>query len=179
MTQKTSFQIVSAMNTAFGNPKGDPHNIEWNRVRKQCLNIADEFVELMVGLGADPEVMKALPGLIKATISFTNEPDLEAVRDALCDIPVFSLGAQHIIGVDGDADMAAVIDGVMTRFVKDEADLQATVQLHHDKGVTCVYTEGEFPTMILKSGVDQPDAPKGKFLKSASYSPAVFPPLGE
>jgi hypothetical protein len=29
--------------------------------------------------------------------------------------------------------------------------------------------------MVMKSASDQPDAPKGKFLKSASYSEPVLP----
>ena len=44
-------------------------------------------------------------------------------------------------------------------------------------GVTDVYFEGEYPTMIMKSASDQPDAPKGKFLKSASYKEPVFYPV--
>jgi hypothetical protein len=46
--------------------------------------------------------------------------------------------------------------------------------MHTMKGVHDVYFEGEYPTMVMKSGSDQPDAPKGKFLKSASYKEPVF-----
>jgi hypothetical protein len=84
------------------------------------------------------------------------------------------------LGLDVDqqyADMDAVIKGVMTRFVKDEADWEATVALHESKGVAFTYSEGQYPTMIVKSAQDQPDAPKGKFLKSASYQNTVFSPL--
>ena len=73
------------------------------------------------------------------------------------------------MGVDADADMRSVITGVMTRFVKNEADLQATLHKHSLNGITHVRTEGEYPNMIVKSASDQPDAPEGKFLKSASY----------
>jgi hypothetical protein len=31
--------------------------------------------------------------------------------------------------------------------------------------------------MVMKSASDQPDAPKGKFLKSASYQNTVFRPV--
>lgn len=178
---KTSFQLVANMNTAFGNPKGDPTAIDWTRVRKQCANIFDEYAELMVALGvpkgSDELAVLRLAHRDFIRAGFANEPDVEEVRDALCDIPVFALGGQHMIGVDGDADMEAVITGVMTRFVKDKSDLNKTLRMHADKGVLQTYTEGEFPTMIVKSAVDQPDAPRGKFLKSASYQPTVFPPL--
>lgn len=84
------------------------------------------------------------------------------------------------LDLNGDqqyADMDAVVKGVMTRFVKDENDLQATIELHAKKGVCHTYMEGEYPTMILKSALDQLDAPKGKFLKSASYQNTVFSEL--
>lgn len=87
-------------------------------------------------------------------------------------------GMQESIGADHDIDMQAVIDGVMTRFVKDEADKEATIAKHAAYGVTQVYFEGEYPTMIMKSAVDQGDeAPQGKFLKSASFREPVFAPI--
>jgi predicted HAD superfamily Cof-like phosphohydrolase len=174
----TNFQRVSAMNTAFGNPKGNPKNIDWDRVRKQCLNIPDELGELFIALGANAaDIKHVIHTLKRVAANATGEVNVTEVRDALCDIPVFSYGAQHFMGVNGDADMNAVIDGVMTRFVKNQEDLDATVKLHAAKGVLDVYHEGEFPTMVLKSGSDQPDAPKGKFLKSASYQNTVFAPI--
>lgn len=181
------------MNTAFGNPQGDPHNIDWNRVRKQFSNIGDEFVELLNALGAcnedqliDDVVHKLTSGrgelrglmaimdAIKSSVKFPHDPVLDDVRDASRDIVVFADGGHHLMGYDGDVDMRSVIDGVMTRFVKDEADLHATIQLHGNKGVWETRVEGNYPTMILKSTKDQPDAPVGKFLKSASYSQPVF-----
>lgn len=50
----------------------------------------------------------------------------------------------------------------------------AEIALHAARGVIEVYFEGDYPVMVMKSAVDQPDAPKGKFLKSASYSQPVF-----
>lgn len=170
---------VAAMNVAFGNAKGDPSNIDWNRVRKQCMNMPDEMGEVFIALGADPAMVRNAVQMLKSAamtpatgISFKVDPD--AVRDGLCDIHVFDYGAHHIMGVDADRDMASVLDGVMTRFIKDEADKQATIAKHAANGITDVYFEGEFPTMVMKSATDQPDAPKGKFLKSASYSEPVF-----
>lgn len=172
----TNFTSVANMNTAFGNPKGDPHSIDFERVRKQCLNIPDEFGELAVALGADPDLIKAAVNNLKWVASLHgNAVDLDKVRDALCDMHVFAYGAHHLMGIDADGDMAAVVDGVMTRFIKDEADKAATIAKHAAAGVVDVYFEGDFPTMVMKSARDQQDAPKGKFLKSASYSDTVFP----
>lgn len=178
MTKKTSFELVSMMNEAFGNPKGDPNNIDWGRVRAQFKNIGHEFVELMNALGGNTTVTSLITSLVDQ-IDFPHEPHLEEVRDGSRDIVVFADGGHHLMGIDGDRDMQAVIDGVMTRFVKDPADMKATMELHASKGVTHTYVEGEYPTAILKSKIDQPDAPKGKFLKSASYQPTVFYKIGE
>lgn len=151
---------VAMMNEAFGNPRGHiadyPDNPEaMKRLDKQVSNIQDEFNEFYdKGFCAG---------------------NVKEMRDALCDIMVFAAGALHFLGVDADADMHAVIDGLYTRFIKDDADKAATVALHAARGVTDVYFEGEYPRMVMKSASDQPDAPRGKFLKSASYRNTVFP----
>lgn len=183
MNGPTNHQLVAAMNTAFGNPKGDPDAIDWDRIAKQSLNIADELGEMFVALGAEREATRTAVQLFKLSIERLRAVgqaggtpvDRDGVRDALCDIHVFGYGAHHLMGIDADADMWAVLTGVMTRFIKDEADKAATIAKHAAAGVTDVYFEGEYPTMIMKSASDQPDAPKGKFLKSASYREPVFP----
>lgn len=191
----STFEMVSTMNEAFGNAKGDPTDLlpmpdlttatevhfngtAWGLVRKQALNIPDEVGELFIALGADPNLVQhAVQALKQAGSKIVGAPNLEGTRDALCDINVFSYGAHHFMGIDADRDMAAVIGGVMTRFVKDEHDKTATLALHAAKGVTDVYFEGEYPTMIMKSASDQPDAPMGKFLKPASYRVPAFYPI--
>lgn len=167
------------MNTAFGNAKGDPDNIDIARIRSQCKNIHDEYLELLTALGYPPGMVELIAqahaNWISQAALFTT-PNIEGIRDALADIQVFKDGALHLMGYDGDRDMDDVVDGVMTRFVKDDADKAATIALHAAKGVTQVYFEGEYPKMVMKSAVDQPDAPKGKFLKSASYQNTTFRP---
>lgn len=173
----TSFRLVSQMNTAFGNPQGHPAEIDWPRIRKQSLNICHEFFELMAALGADPALMKKLAAVADG-LAFPNAPDLDKVRDALCDIHVFAYGAHHLMGIDADRDMAEVVGKLMTRFIKDASDLDETVEFHMARGVRDVYFEGQFPTLVMKSARDQPDAPRGKFLKSASYrEPKFYDPL--
>jgi hypothetical protein len=174
----TAFNRVARMNTAFGNPKGDSESINWDKVRNQSKNIFDEYLELLKGLGLNDQDLAILSRAHKTATAFSkdfsNPPDVEAVRDALCDIQVFDMGAQHLMGYDGDRDMEDVVNGVMTRFIKSPADKFATQKLHAAKGVTDVYFEGEYPEMVMKSSVDQPDAPQGKFLKSASFKQTVF-----
>ena len=155
------FALVKNMNTAFGNAEGDPKNINWERLENQVRNIHDEYDETTTALAAR---------------------NLEQVRDGLCDIIVFALGAFHFVGIDADADMKAVIDGVMTRFCKDQAELDATKAKYAALEVD-FYVEGNFPTMCLKSSKDQKDKngdnlPKGKFLKSVGFKEPVFVPIG-
>lgn len=174
----TNFQKVADMNVAFGNPKGDPKESDIIRLRKQCLNIVDELAELMIAMGADSQAMKSTAGQFKQlACQITRPVSINGIRDGLCDIHVFAYGAHHFMGIDADEDMGAVLNGVMTRFIKDAEDKQLTIDLHARKGVTDVYFEGEYPTMVMKSASDQPDAPKGKFLKSFSYSDTVFAPI--
>jgi hypothetical protein len=161
MGNKGMFELVSMMNVAFGNPQGNPLDYEtpynetaWARLESQCKNIKSELKELYDAI---------------------NARDVLAIRDALCDINVFSLGAHHFMGYDANRDMQSVIDGVMTRFCKDEVELEATKTKYDALGVRYV-VEGVFPTVCLKSSEDQlmPEYPKGKFLKSAGYSQPVF-----
>lgn len=170
----SNYQLVAKMNEAFGNPKGDPYNIDWKRLRNQCKNILDEFGELMVSLGMQKGPMQALVQHVKNQLVFDMTPDLEGFRDALSDIHVFAYGAHHLAGINADRDLVSTVDGVMTRFIKDDEDLMETVSYHANKGVTDTYTLGEYPMMVLRSGSDQPDAPKDKFLKSSSYRTPIF-----
>lgn len=174
---KTPFERVSEMNIAFNNPKGDSKNIAWGKVKSQCSSIFDEYCELLEALGCKIAFVNKFKCEHKTLINehnFTSGPDVEAVRDALCDLQVFAQGAQHLMGYNGDNDMHDVIDGVMSRFVKNAEDKLRTHEMHHAKGVTDVYYEGEYPYVVMKSAKDQLDAPKGKVLKSASYKQTVF-----
>jgi len=166
------FEQVSEMNTAFGNPKGNPalldaysteeYTAAWQRLEKQCKNILAEYQELQNALA---------------------DRNLADVRDALCDINVFSLGAHHLMGIDANEDMAEVVGALYSRFCTDEAHLKATSDHYFAKGVEHYY-EGEFPRKCLKSSKDQGysmvdgqdvwEYPKGKFLKALGYRQPVF-----
>ncbi len=165
----TNYKLVSDMNIAFGNPLGNQNAVSLTKLKKQCANLANELSELFVALGADKKLTDSLADLMQWTLEHpVNVPDIQEVRDALCDIHVFAYGAHHLMNVDADQDMKDVIEGLMTRFIKDEADKEASIKKHAANGIVQVYFEGEYPKMIMKSAVDQPDAPQGKFVKSAS-----------
>lgn len=157
---RSSFQQVADMNNAFGNPQGNYHRINGNKLQSQCKNIVKEYEELMTALG---------------------EGNLYKIRDALCDIQVFAMGAQHLMGVDGDRDMRSVVDAVMTRFCTTPERLSASQAHFRSLGVE-FYVEGEYPQVCLKSSKDQgytegnpnPEYPKGKFLKAVGYTEPTF-----
>jgi hypothetical protein len=166
------FDYVKMMNEAFGNPEGDPHAVDGMRLSRQCRNIGAEFIELMKEFGYHVELR------VSGDKSDPNpDPNMLGIRDALCDIMVFTLGAYHFMGLEADDDMDAVLDGVMTRFCSTRKEIEDTCRMYNDLGVK-YHVHGEPPTAYLKSSEDQGNEyPQGKFLKSASYRLAVFPPL--
>jgi predicted HAD superfamily Cof-like phosphohydrolase len=152
------FNDVSELNTLFGNPKGDPNNIDWEKLENQSKNILDEYHEL-------------LNDGIKAK-------NVTEVRDAICDILVFTLGAGHIAGVPVDEDMAAVDASNRSKFCCDQDNVDATVAKYTSLGVD-VYVDGDFPMKRVKSTKEQTDINgniyrKGKMLKSISFKEPIF-----
>lgn len=159
---RSMFEDVGHMNVAFGNQKGDPLSPSWDRLRSQAKNIADEYRELMED-GIDQQ-------------------DITAVRDAICDILVFTLGLGHMAGLPVEADMRAVYESNMSKFCKNNQEVEATVRKYSELGVE-TYVEGEFPMKRVKSPRDQTDKNgkadyrKGKMLKCVAYQEPVFSPL--
>lgn len=155
------FEAVCKLNEAYGNKKGDPNNPDWKRLESQAKNILDEYNELM-----DDGI---------------NAKNLTEVRDAICDILVFTLGLAHLAGVPVDDDMAEVDRSNMSKFCPDEDDLTETLMKYRDLGVD-VYVDGEFPMVRVKSskeqvGLDGKQYQAHKMLKSVSFSEPNLRPL--
>lgn len=162
------FVLVKEINVAFGNPEGNPANINMQALVMQAKSIGSEFVELMKALGYEVQ-MAIVPDPDAGPVN------MDDVRDALCDIMVFDLGAYHRMGIDAERDMAEAVGALMTRFCKTEDELLATRAKYDALGVR--YTvHGEFPKVFLRSAEDQqmPEYPIGKFLKSAGYRQPKF-----
>lgn len=155
------FRDVQQMNVAFGNSEGNYANPNWPRLESQCKNILDEYNELVEALDFRDPV---------------------AVRDALCDIMVFTLGVYHLLGANADADMRAVFESNMSKFCRNQEVLDATIKKYDALSVRS-YVGGEFPVKYLKSSYDQQDLngenyPANKFLKSTEYqAPLLVDPL--
>lgn len=151
------YHQVKTMNSAFGNPEGDPTNIDFERLKKQCHNIPGEYKELLFALEVE------VPTLI---------------RDALCDIMVFALGAMHLMCADADADMKAVYDSNMSKFCANEEEVTKTWAKYNELNVHTT-VQGEFPFKFLRSAKDQTGTngefyPANKFLKGINYKEPVF-----
>lgn len=163
---------VARINELFGNARGDYDNWNMDRLRNQIEGVRSELLKEL-----DPAVAKLKLMLLHST---QYEPEQfeqvkAEVRDALCDIMVFALGAFHAIGVSADRDMEAVVSALETRLCKDQETLDATLAYYADKEVQ-VYVEGGFPHVCVKSSMDQhmPEYPRGKFLKAVGYKQPVF-----
>jgi NTP pyrophosphatase (non-canonical NTP hydrolase) len=151
------FRDVSTMNVAFGNPKGDPSNIDFDRISSQCRNIPDEYAELQEAIA---------------------EKNSVKVRDALSDLMVFALGAFHLMGVDAEEDMAAVFRSNMSKFCWTKEDMDRTKAKYTALGVPW-YEEGNQHGNYLKAAEDCEDIHgnkyrKGKFLKGINFREPDF-----
>ncbi len=199
------FEQVCAMNEAFGNPPGRPEDFDampdllhggqlhydenaWSRLQRQCENIAGKLYTH----GPTPQGNGFINGEALELLQALAERNPLKVRDALCDIMVFTLGAYHFMGYDADADMDAVLAGVMTRFCQTEDEVQRTLdkwnaQIDPERttpaapGAPLLTIHGEFPRKFIRAAADLYTlagefVPKGKFLKSVGYRDAVFPP---
>jgi NTP pyrophosphatase (non-canonical NTP hydrolase) len=150
------------MNLAFGNATGNPLEPNWEKLKSQAKNIGDEFREL-IDKGIDVK-------------------NMTEVRDGICDILVFTLGLAQMAGLPVEEDMRAVYESNMSKFCKDEAEVQATIAKYNDLGIE-TYVEGEFPQKRVKSIRDQTDKNgkadyrKNKMMKSVAYKEPVFASL--
>lgn len=175
-------QHVALMNVMFGNAKGVPVSIEMERIKNQMSNIPGEYKELQDAFDAYFAclALQKDPTYDQVALVVETEEAINGVRDALCDIMVFTLGAYHMMGIDANVDMFDVVSAVMTRACATPEILDATLKKYAALGME-VYTEGEFPRMVVKSAKQQTDVngevySKGKFLKSVSFKETEFRP---
>lgn len=83
-----------------------------------------------------------------------------------------------IYGFDIDEDMDAIIESNMSKFCKDQEDLNLTLQKYIDLGIE-VYAKGEFPKALVFSSKDQLDKNgkqyrADKFLKSIYFKEPIL-----
>lgn len=81
--------------------------------------------------------------------------------------------------VDIDKALTSIYDSNMTKFCKDQEELEASIQAYADMGVEVIEDKGtEFPFKVIRSAKEQEVGGKlysaGKFLKSVSFKEPCF-----
>lgn len=120
------------------------------------------------------------PALQEALANVANETTTTTeIYQALLGIIDAAFGIYCVFGFPDLAteDMHAVYVSNMSKFCADQDVLNATVKKYEDLGMK-VRSEGTFPTICVKSDIDQDVGdthyPAGKFLKSTTYVEPVF-----
>lgn len=149
----SNFTDVSFLNTVFGNQKGEYGTPNWEKAAKQLHLIQEELAELVEGI---------------------EKQDVTEVRDAIADVLVTAYGMAHILGIDADADMAAVQESNLSKLCKTEDEIAQTLAYYENEVGIEVYAGGELPKAFIKSAKDQNGKdskfyPAHKFLKNINW----------
>lgn len=164
---KTTFEKVSALNEAFGNPKGNLLNINVAGVRKQVMLCAEELCEMFEA---------AFPGR-KVTIHIDDSQlkdglDLVALLDAQGDLTTVNDGVAHIAGFNGNDVYDAVHISNMSKFISTEDDKIKALDYYYGLGFQPddLFLRGNYPykAIIVKRDIrlNGKFYPAGKFLKN-------------
>lgn len=164
----TPFERDERMNTLFGNPKGNKHYIPWQKVAMKLKVLASELAETCRAAG------------LQVSIDFGDTlgpPNLVKFLDGLGDANTVLNGVAHFAGVDLDAIHWAVLTSNLSKFCKNQEELEATVAKYQAIGVE-VAPGGKFPFAYVKSAKDQmigdDPCPAGKFLKGVGFKEPDF-----
>lgn len=155
----SNFTDVSFLNTVFGNQQGDLSNPDWQKAAKQLHLIQEEMAELVEGI---------------------DTKNIAEVRDAIADVLVTTYGMAHILGIDADADMAAVQESNLSKLCKTEQEIENTLAFYQQEKGLDVYSGGELPEAYVKSAKDQTGTdgkfyPAHKFLKNTNWHEPKLP----
>lgn len=167
---KTTFEKVSVLNLAFGNPKGDLANPDVKAIRKQAMLCLEEAIEMLEA---------AWPG---RKITWDWHPDfaddadgvdMVALMDAQGDLTTVNDGVAHVAGFDGNAVYDLVHESNMTKFCKTKEEVSEALDWYYGNtgfmpGDIAAY--GQYPYVAIKVvqdiTLDGKFYPGGKFLKN-------------
>lgn len=157
------FESVRKTNIAFGKHAGNYADLVsqqdeiWNRIEKQAICIPEEVEELMDAIAIRDPI---------------------ALRDAVSDILVFTLGLPHIGNWDVEKDMQAVFGSNMSKFCTTPQSLLDTISKYESLDVVHnVNFDGNVAYLTSAKhqiGLDGKLYPEGKFLKSVEFKEPNF-----
>lgn len=164
---KTTFEKVTELNLAFGNPKGDLSNPDVKAIRKQALLCLEEAIEM---------VEAAHPGMT-VVWEITGDTDdlaidMPGIMDAQGDLTTVNDGVAHVAGFDGNACYDLVHESNLSKFISNEGDKIKALAYYYDIGFQPddLYLHGNYPTMCIKVKreirLNGKLYPEGKFLKN-------------
>lgn len=164
---KTTYEKVSALNLAFGNPKGDLAKPDAKAIRKQAMLCLEEATEMVEAVYPGLKVVCQISGKVDESAI-----DLVALLDAQGDLTTVNDGVAHIAGFDGNAVYQLVHESNMSKFIRQEEDKVKALSYYYDLGFQPddLYLHGDYPTMCIKVRRDiklnGKFYPEGKFLKN-------------
>lgn len=169
---KTTFEKVSALNEAFGNPKGDLAKPDVQAIRKQAMLCLEEAIELVEAAYPGMQVMWELKrGKGKAEPGPT-DLDLVGLMDAQGDLTTVNDGVAHIAGFNGNDVYNAVHISNMSKFISTEDDKIKALDYYYSLGFQPddLFLRGDYPykAIIVKRDIrlNGKFYPAGKFLKN-------------
>lgn len=140
----------------FGDFKGNKFDPNWSILRDHL-----EFSR---------PILESIQSLIETT-------DYVGIQNTVPYVDELNRIFARLAGIDSDLVLDAVYVSNLTKLIKDEDELQATIAKYAEQGVT-VAVFGEFPTKYVKSDREQPFKgeiiPAGKFLKGINFKEPDF-----
>lgn len=164
---KTTFEKVTELNLAFGNPKGDLSNPDVKAIRKQALLCLEEAIEMVEAAHPGMKVVWDLNGHTDET-----SIDMPGIMDAQGDLTTVNDGVAHVAGFDGNACYDLVHESNLSKFISNEGDKIKALAYYYDIGFQPddLYLHGNYPTMCIKVKreirLNGKLYPEGKFLKN-------------
>lgn len=171
---KTQFQKIAHFNTLIGNSNA----CTAAGFRAQFEMIREEFEELGQALIAY-EAAIGLDDHDGSAAEYTGAAAFKEMRDGIADVLVTTYGLAHRMGVDADADLDAVSDSNMSKFVGAEQENEVALEITLRLDIGTISQETAPGIFAITSAEDQTGKdgkfyPKGKLLKPSTYFSPKF-----
>lgn len=168
---KTTFEKVTDLNLAFGNPKGDLNKPDVAAIRKQAMLCLEEAVEMVEAAHPGSRILWGFDKIMTAPNDAVGV-NLKEIMDAQGDLTTVNDGVAHVAGFNGNRVYNLVHESNMTKFIQQETDKVKALSYYYDIGFQPddLHLVGEYPFVAIKVKRDiklnGKFYPKGKFLKN-------------